>query len=342
MQNLTFLKIQHLIIHELPKHGQTDGVLSDAVSPLPDQVRHFFEERIRTSLGTSGIPIGFVAGHSSKVPAHLNEVLGAKRLTAKKVVSNSQGIAKHLFGIQTGVHSEGLLCIATCSLKDARGIGIIKLEMEEGVRARLKGAQGNQHFEIEVLDDLMLTQHTRVFKVALFTQNAANTVEALASDSQRARGQFIASYFLDDFLGCALLNKPDVSTKAFFEAAEAFINGSVTEPILQSRYHTALIAELASNNTTVRPRTFADAHLEVADRRPFLGSLAEAGVPNSFQKDTGLVNARIVRTRLNFEGDVSVTMPPEALNTTVTVTAGTEGRTRLALESRLEDVRGAR
>lgn len=36
MEDLTFLKIHHLIIHELPKRGQTTGVLSDAVSPLPD------------------------------------------------------------------------------------------------------------------------------------------------------------------------------------------------------------------------------------------------------------------------------------------------------------------
>ena len=198
MQDLTFLKIDKLIIHELPKHQAKDGVLSDAVTPLTPPVRHFFEERIRASLRDAGLPSDFVSGHSSPVPAQVEQLLAQQKPSEKAVVDSSRTIASHLFKIQTGVHSEGLIGLAACSLQTARGLAIIKLEHEEGVRAKLKGPKGSQHFEIEILDDLMLTKHTRVFKVALFAAEPGGSVKGLVCDSQRQRAQLVATYFLDN------------------------------------------------------------------------------------------------------------------------------------------------
>jgi hypothetical protein len=167
-------------------------------------------------------------------------------------------------------------------------------------------------------------------------------VKGLVCDSQRQRAQLVATYFLDKFLGCELLQKPDLATKAFFEAAETYINKSVADPLLQSRYHTALLAELASNHTTVRAKSFADQHFEQDDRAPFLKRLKEAGVAMTFRKDPTLVKTRISRTRLDFDGNITVTMPPDALDKTVKMKEVTDGETQLQIQARLEGIRGAR
>ena len=206
----------------------------------------------------------------------------------------------------------------------------------------MQGTKGSQHFEIEVLTDLMLTRNTRVFKVALFATEPGRYLEALVCDSQRPRGELIAEYFLNTFLGCELLEKPEVATKTFVDAAEAFFNKAIQDPTARSRYHTALLAELGSNHTTIRSKAFAESHLDNTDRAPFLSALKDAGVPPAFPKHTGLVKNRIGRTRLDFDGDVSVSMPPDALNKSVSLENIADGRTRLQLEAHLESVRGAK
>ena len=76
---------------------------------------------------------------------------------------------------------------------------------------------------------------------------------------------------------------------------------------------------------------------------PFLASLKEANLPVNFAKDTTLVASRLRRTRLDFEDDISVSMPPDALERkTVTMRDAAHGKTRLELESKLKSVRGAR
>ena len=343
MQDLTFLKIDRLIIHELPNRDRgTTGVVSDDVSPLPKGVRHFFEERIRFALTYSGIPVEFQANPSSPVPGLVGDSLSVRTLTPKAFVAASQKVARHLFEITTGVHSEGLICVVYGSLQSARAMALVKLENEEGLRAKLKGSAGNQRFEIEVVPDLMLTQHTRVFKVALFEQTTTGTVEALACDNQRARGQLLAEYFLAEFLGCQLVAKPDVTTRKFLEITETFINSLVSDPTARSRYHTALLAELGSNNTSIRARNFADDHLAPEDRPGYLTALKEADVPTTFKKDTALVKNRLHRTRYDFDGDISVSVPPSAIDDSVTLTDADGGKTRLELEARLQSVHGVR
>ena len=345
MHDLTFLKVTRLIIHELPKRGMspTDGVLTDTESPLTKEVRHFFEERIREALASKGIPIGITELHSSPVPDCVKKLLCQSHV---RFVRESQTIAEHFFCIQTGVHSEGLLCIAECTIKTAAAIAIIKLELEEGVRAELRGTTGQTHFEILVVDDLMLTKNTKVFKVALFSLQDGlkfEDVEARACDSQRARAQLIAEYFLDQFLGCHLLDEPDIMTKKFLETAEVFINTQIKDPVIQARYQNAVLAELNSNSDTVHARAFVDVHMDSTHRKAFLGALGEAEVATTgFGKDVKLIRSKIVRMRFEFDGGISVLVPPQRLNESVTVKQVPDGRTQLAVLARLKKVKGAK
>lgn len=345
MEDLTFLKIKQLIIHELPKKrsgAETKGILSDTNSPLVAKVRDFFEGRIRIALSL-GIPIGFDTSLTSPVPACVVDLLCTKQTP---FILASHTIASHLFGIQTAVHSEGLLCIAQCEINDASAVAIIKLELEEGVRAELVGAKGSQHFVIHVIDDLMLTKNTKVFKVALFeVENGADadSISARACDNQRTRAQLLAGYFLTDFLGCRLLDQPDVMTKKFLDAAEGFVNSQISDPVLKARYMTALVAELNRNLETITPRTFVNENLEPSHRTAFMEALKVGEVSTTrFHKDPTLVKTRLTRARFDFGTGETALIPPAALGTSTKFRPGTDGKTRLEIDSKLTSTKGAR
>lgn len=345
MEDLTFLKIKHLIVHELPKKrsgAETAGILSDTVSPLVPRVRDFFEGRIRIAL-SPGIPIGFDPALTSPVPSCVRDLLCTPQTA---FIPASHTIASHLFSIQTAVHSEGLLCIAECELNNASAIAIIKLELEEGVRAELVGPKGSQHFVIHVIDDLMLTKNTKVFKVALFEVEAGGDVSSIggrACDNQRTRAQLLAGYFLTKFLGCRLLDEPDVMTKKFLDVAEGFVNSRIADPVLKAQYMTAIVAEMNRNVSTITPRTFVNENLEPRHRTTFLEALTAGGVSTTrFHKDPELVKARLTRARFDFGTGETALIPPGALGTSTNLRPGTDGRTRLEIDSKLTSTKGAR
>ena len=114
-------------------------------------------------------------------------------------------------------------------------LAILKLQRTEGVNLERVGASGAETYSLEHLRRLMLTNDTKVFKVALFdSENVVepDDVRALVSDKQRFSSpeKRMADFFLKTFLGCRLRDDPAQVTSAYYVAAEAYINEKVADP----------------------------------------------------------------------------------------------------------------
>lgn len=129
----------------------------------------------------------------------------------------------------------------------------------------------------------MLGKNTKVFKASPFVtpDRAADEIDGLVSDDQRGYGPHseVAQFFLRRFLGCKLKTANDVATKAFFEISQEFINTKVEDDATKARYEVALLAQMNAPTATITPKTFADDHLDVDDRKPYRDFLAEQGAP---------------------------------------------------------------
>jgi hypothetical protein len=344
MKDLSYLEVLKLIVHEFPKKGDITkaGVLSEVESPMVPRVRHFFETRVKVAL-SQGVDVRFVAGHPSPIPSLVAGLLRSHGRTA--FVDDSQLAAGHFFTLMQGNQSEGLFCMLKCKLQSgAPAIGLVKLDHEKGIRAVLTTTTSGRTYTIVDVPDLMLTANTKLFKVAVFYLDEDGDIAGVACDAQIERAQVLAKYFRDDFLGCELVNKPDLATRAFLDGAESFIHG-IHDPEKQTQYHTALLTELLSNHTSVTPRQFADAYLEPEHRSAFFRSLSEAGAPATrFQKDIGLVRRRITRVRFEFANNVWVVAPPDevAEGGSVGVTHEPDGQTRIEVKGELTNTQGAK
>lgn len=318
------LVAKKLIVHEFPKRDSADrtGVLADAESPLVRSVPHFFEERVRVALGDYGRQVKFLSSTPSPVPKHVHTLLTGQR---PRFVGASQEAARHFFGLPHSSRSEGLFCMLRFESDATPLIALVKLEYEEGTRARLAGAKGHRFYQIEHVVDLMLTKKTKLFKVALFhmppSGQAVSDIEGRTCDYQAGPG-VVADYFLRDFLGCEYVGRDDLLTQEFLNASESFINHRVTDPALKARYESAVLAELHSSDASLNPALFARKHLLEADRAAFLTTLQDREVPPTpFGKDTSLIARRIERITLTFgEHNISVSSPPDEIGRAVTIT----------------------
>lgn len=236
-------------------------------------------------------------------------------------------MAQHLHAIQTGVNPGGLLAAIECRVGGRVALAILKLEREEGVRIAQSKVNGKRTFDLGLIKDLILTEKTKLFKIALFVLDTHRRLEGTACDQQRGflpRVE-IASFFLNSFLGCQLRMDPSVSTKHFFQSGEQFFNEAVSDPIDRRTYHTHLLSELTSNRTSIDPTDFANTYLKTEHRQPFLEQLAQGDIPvQLFPKDNTLIADRLKTTVMEFQSGIQLAGPQEAIKDKVSLTKAGE------------------
>ena len=224
--DLGLLEIKKMIIHEVPRKASGGGqasnpVYSEVESPLTNDLVIFFRGKIIESSGSSNaFEVCLDDNSSSPIPKLINTYLTN---TGVDFVDISQKIAKHLCDCQTAVNPGGLITVVDCVFGSCKAIAILKVEKEAGVRLNQSKVNGKTTFNIRYIKDLIFSKKTKLFKSGLFIQIGAKmkTIEGLVCDQQRSRfaRNEVAMFFLNDFLGCQMLQDPAVATKHFFEAA---------------------------------------------------------------------------------------------------------------------------
>lgn len=339
------LAINRIIIHEVPRHlrrdTSTSPTYSDVESPLDQELRIFFREKIIETAGSSSAyQVVFDPRSGSPVPRLVVTFLND---SDTDFVEMSKQMAKHLHDAQGGASPGGLVVIADCSMADQRAIGILKLEKEEGVRLREATHQGKRTFDVSYIRDLILTRKTKLFKIGFFVPVEDAQAEGVVCDEQRGYmpQTEVAGFFLTSFLGCKLLEDPRVTTKRFFMAAQDFFNAHLQDPVQRTMALNHLLSELTSQKPRINPRQFAQDYIPTPVRQAFLNHLAAAGVPDQhFRRDIALVKSQTRKMSLEFQNGVAVVGDREAFSESVKVSRSQAGEARVEIIGRLKKVKG--
>lgn len=337
------IKIVEWIAHEVPavprsQVGTAPLELSETTAPHSPRVAEFFRLRISHALGGHKSDIVEDKQATSPVPTETKSYLRG----ATSLLAVSQVLARHLRASQTAVMSSGLLVVARITEGADNGIAILKLEPQDGAQAVRRTVNGKFTREVQILEDLVLTKGTRVFKVAAFMASdiAANgTLCGRAADPQNMTGTTdLASFWLVTYLGCTLAESPEVTTRKLLHAGEDFLNTRVEDPKLRAKYQMALMSELGNNKPTLSVAQFATDNLEVADRAEFVAAMVGAGVPRQpFSKDVELVRKHLAKLQFVFEdGTHVITSTGSVEGGIVTVEGQDDQRTRLQIIERLK------
>src|SRR6185436_13545274 len=219
-QQLATLRIRHLIIHDVPNARLNPGqgpTLSEAESELDAERTHLLKTRLVSAIAAkTAYDVVFLEDTTSPVPDAVRTV--TRRFDTDTFVRRSQALALHLHDIQFGSISPGLLAVMDAAIGGHSAVVIMKIERQEGFQFELTHREGKPTFAIEVLDNLVLTKGTRLFKAALFERRNGDDFAAAACDNQKRveTSDELGKFWLK-FLGCTVSEKPRVRTARFFE-----------------------------------------------------------------------------------------------------------------------------
>lgn len=329
--------IEQLIVHELPiatADGKTKPRLSDLPSPNDKKVVQFFETRAARALTKDGSDVVFTAGESP-----MPKIIKALAHDASPdLVGLSKEAASYLFKIQGRNVSPGLLTVGLVKYQGVRGVLLTKLEKTQGVDIKEDTVDGKVRLSIGHVPNLMLTDTTRIFKIALFIATRSGGVLGCVCDSQASAyaTHQVADFFLAKYLSCALKERPDLSTQKFFLAAQSFING-LDDPERQAEYQIGLLAELNSQEKEVKPQDFAARVMIKKHQQPFIEAVKKNGLQtSSIKKDVKLIAPKLKRTRFLFEHDMTLIGTPESIQQHVDIGKDETGATQVTITDEIE------
>src|SRR5258706_7366847 len=204
--------------------------------------------------------IVFLQETGSPVPQAVKAL--THRFSADVFVQRSQDMAKHLYDMQGGVISSGLLAVMDAAIGGHSAAVVMKIERQEGFQLELTRREGKSTFSIEVLDNLVLTEGTRLFKASLFEHTGGDDFAAAACDSQKlvSTADDVAKFWLK-FLGSTVSEQPRVRTARFFTTVVDFTNEVVTDGVERNTLYEHLVSEMKSKRQDLSPRRFMEDYL---------------------------------------------------------------------------------
>ncbi|MFE1852143.1 nucleoid-associated protein [Streptomyces sp. NPDC059489] len=332
------LVIDQAIVHEVPQRTKDqDPVplkLSETACRLDDGGRTALQGKLRDVLDRLGREVVEDPELKSGLPDAVRSFLSGEQ----GLVEVSGELAHALRDSQNGTSSSGLLLVAAARLDNHRALLMVKLEHETGMQANEIVAGGLRTFDMQFLANLLFTEKSKVYKVALFSKEglADSGLHGWAADPQKS-GKDVARFFLEKFLGCRHQNDPRELTRRFHDVAMDWVNSRFTHSDVRVDYVMAIMVELQNSASTLDPATFIETHLKEPHHDDFAEFLEENDVPvRTFEKNTEFISNRLQKMRVDLSNGAFLVAPLEAVQDgTVVVEDLEDGRTTVTVTSKL-------
>ena len=310
--DLARLKIERTIFHDVPnrpRNFEGKPTMADLETAVDAKRELMLRNRVTNVLASKqAYPIRFSAAPITKVPDEVRVFSGAVQ-TPEEFVQMSRRLAECLFAQHTGATSAGLLCVLSVSSGTKVGIALLKLERQEGAEIKFGGEEGKKVFSLDVMENLILTENTRLFKSALFLRSGPNDDDFDLGACDGQGPEDVARFWLT-YLGCELAEEPRVITRRWYDASVDFANEHITDPVAINDFYDHLHSELKSNRKKVAPRDFIEQCLPKALRIPYQEHMQRKNISlHAFSKDVVEIKNRLRRKSLHTKSGISVTVP---------------------------------
>ncbi|MBN1969536.1 MAG: nucleoid-associated protein [Candidatus Delongbacteria bacterium] len=335
--------IERIIVHDIPKHkkGETgfEPVYSEQESKLTDGLRNFFKDKVVQSLSSDkAFKICFDEENASPISWITNEFLNSD---GSKIVSQSKAITKHLFEIQVGYNAAGILVLIFGKVNYFNTCIILKLEKDKGAQLTLD--LKTHSYNIAEVEDLMLTQKTKIFKVAMFIlrDNFKVKFDGLIMDYQIdiKEKKEATTWFIEKFLGCRAFEDPKITTQHFYNYTRTFID-TIPDDINKAKYVQDLNSYVQKNTLTLNPKEFADDYLTTTehknDYRNYL--LTKKFNFSAFPRDITQIEKHVKKITLAFENDISIIGNKGTFDKKVKLEKLDNGQTRAEVVSKIKKI----
>lgn len=317
--DLAATTIRHVIFHDVPEKGHegAPGPQSSDIETKVDasQKNHLLTKLTRVITSTKAYPVRFLPDTASPVPTQARLLTAAGHFNRKRFIDGSRELANYLFEQHTKATSFGLLCVIDAASAGNSAIVLMKLERERGAQLALSGEEGEKTFSMSVLNDLVLTDGTRLFKSAMFIRTGTGDDDFKAQACEGQHNVFSAddlAKFWMRFLGCGFVVEPRVATQRFFESTLDFISNTVTEPTVKASIYEHLQSQMKANTRTFAPQTFIQEYVPEEYQQPYRDHLETPNISLAqFRKDVSDIKTSLERRLYKTKKGGMVSVPAD-------------------------------
>jgi len=337
------IQIERIVVHDLPKHKKGELALepkySEQESILTDGLRLFFKDKVVQAISSDkSFKIIFNSDTESPVAYIVNHILDSD---GSELVKQSKTITKHLFEIQVGNNAAGIVVIIFGKVNSFHTIIILKLERDKGAQLTLDPL--TRSFNIQEVEDLMLTQKTKIFKVAMFILRDDFNVkfDGLIMDYQIEikEKKEVTTWFMDKFLGCMAFEDPKITTQKFYNYTRAFFN-TIEGELDRAKYIQDLNSYIQKNALLLNPNEFAEDYLVSPEHRDNYKSYLDTKKFNftAFPRDISQIEKHVKKIMIAFENDISIIGNKGTFENKVKLEKLENGNTKAEVISKIKNI----
>lgn len=337
------INIEKIIAHTIKAKAASDSnvepITSTQLVNLDSESKTLFTVRLSDSLGNTSH--GVQMDIERNTPADPIHLCGEMLHDSNNFIDHSITLAKKLQQAHTNASWPGGIMFVlegTIGVADQKFIAIIKAETENGIRV----VNTDGIIQLQVIKDLLLSKHQKLYKVAMVIQNAQlalNDEKVYDSTSflcflfdhtlTRLETKKAAAYFYSTFMGMSIRKSDAKYTEIFFNETQQYINNNNSFTQEDKRtYREALRTALKDNTPSIHIEDFADKTFPDDSKDDYLSHMDSKDFPKrAVVKDIDYIKKRLRKPRTTtMTSGVKILIPsdkePKDVLETVKVTNG--------------------
>lgn len=316
MEEINFMRadIERVIFHEISqkKKGQESAeyICHDKITPLTNNVLSLIRDRLVDALGQESNSFSVHIDPDSLFKKDVDEIFETDNDNI--FIAKSKSTCQRLAKLSPTRYAACCFLFLQGKFKDTQFIAVIKADKTEAL-----SSDGNQ---IKLLTNMFLPEAKRVFKIGVISQNKKliNPNKAFLYDDQALKNS-VAKYFYKDLLGFDITKNAKIITKKFYEETLNLISKNSNGYDEMSKFKSALITELFSNDTQINLKKFSTKYLNGNVKNEFESKIiANNKFPQTFAKDITSIKRRFKQNRLKFE-DIVLSGPRDKFDINVKI-----------------------
>lgn len=324
MPDISLLSIEKAIIHYVPNCQNPDiqPILNDSLLILEDEARETLAARITGVLGrgTNCLEMRIADTTETSTASEITNILNDP-LNDENFITKTKSLARKLYLAQSsGRISEGiLLCILGRSGQSQQQfVALIKAEKQTGFHIDTE-----RLLNVEFIQDLFLTDSQKLYKVAFWSRSttsmpiSVNDLQIHIFDQNATHTGTVkaATYFSQNFSGCAPLENTAYQTEQFYSKTKNFINANESiadseKVTLINSLHTYLKSD---QSTVINTQEFATTYFQNDElTNQYLSRMRHERFPETaINKNIERISTKLRNRKISFNTGVKISFPSQ-------------------------------
>ncbi|MEG0308248.1 MAG: nucleoid-associated protein [Clostridium sp.] len=318
MEYINEININQGIIHILDNNAD-EPLLNEYPLDLTEEVYEFVFKHIQRCLKDEELKYAIFNKERNIVKEVSQEYLNGEN----DLINVSKELASQMFILMRSKGSIPSCDLLTVSFTTEHGafLGIFKMDYIKNYMHNVEFVEGKVGIDIVPQFTGLPSSSSRIQKCAFIKVMASdNDYDLLVIDKQnkanKDNNDYGANYFIDNYLGCTIIENSRDKTKQFLKVAEKWTQTALNENAEGQEIVRREVKRRLREEETIDLATFTEEVFQNDDKmkESFKTFAVESGVGEKIDLDKQWVEKKLKRVRLKIDKDIDIYISEEAYN----------------------------